>query len=47
MNYHLKFFGKKSEIRAQIGEAVPPLLGKTIAEQIMKTLISLDADPWE
>ena len=26
------FFGKRSQIRAQIGEAVPPLLAKRIAE---------------
>jgi len=38
----LKFSGKKSEIRAQIGEAVPPLLGKLIAEQIALALIELD-----
>lgn len=34
----VKFFGKKSEIRAQIGEAVPPLLGKIIAKEIKSIL---------
>lgn len=38
---NLKFSGKKTEIRAQIGEAVPPLLGKIIAKEIKSILDEL------
>lgn len=32
------FYGKKVDIRAQIGNAVPPLMGKAIADEIYTTL---------
>lgn len=32
------FYGRKTEIRAQIGEAVPPLAGKRIAEAVAEIL---------
>ncbi len=38
----LEFDGKKSEIRAQIGEAVPPLLGKAIAEILREIIDQLN-----
>jgi len=34
-----QFKGNKQEIRAQIGEAVPPLIGKRIAELLAETMI--------
>ena len=37
-----QFFGKTSEIRAQIGNAVPPLAGKRIAEVVYNVLELLD-----
>ena len=37
------FYGNKSEQYRQVGNAVPPLLGKVVAEQLKKYLISPDA----
>jgi len=39
---NFQFFGKTSEIRAQIGNAVPPLAGKRIAEVVYQVLELLD-----
>jgi DNA (cytosine-5)-methyltransferase 1 len=36
------FRGNRSEVRAQIGEAVPPLMSKRIAEAIADILVSID-----
>ncbi len=38
------FYGKKKEIRAQIGEAVPPLASKRIAEALAEVLRVLELD---
>jgi DNA (cytosine-5)-methyltransferase 1 len=33
-----EFIGNNSQVRAQIGEAVPPLMGKVIGEVVAKIL---------
>jgi DNA (cytosine-5)-methyltransferase 1 len=38
------FYGNKSQQYKQVGNAVPPLLGKAVAEQIIKYLNKIDED---
>jgi DNA (cytosine-5)-methyltransferase 1 len=41
------FSGKKSEVWVQIGNAVPPLLGKAIAEKLLEILPSKNGNGFD